>query len=324
MRRLLLAAFAASALSGLGCSSNVETENGTGGVSREAACDQFSKAFCDVYAKCLPVFITAGFGDVATCYTRIGKTCPATFDAPKTSATPAKISTCAEGVKNLACEALSTSTPQACIPAPGGIEDGAGCSDDAQCRSTWCPKNDEGFCGKCTALPKAGAPCVTLPAKADGSVQKECGRGLSCVKDVCVVPLGSGAACSDATSCSLGLTCFNAKCVAAGKPGSKCDPEGKTDPNCDFLQGAICNPATKVCQELGKANAGQPCGVIGSEYKICTAASKCIVPSGAMSGTCIAAAIDGAACDLEKGPDCLGPAKCVGGVCKLPDPALCK
>ncbi len=319
MQRALFAAIAASLIA---CSS-VEPETSQGGVTKQQACDEFSKAFCDVYQKCLPIFVTAGFGDVATCVARMAKTCPSMFDAPSTSANPNKISTCAGAVKVLSCETVATTTPAACVPDPGGLADGAPCADDAQCKSTWCPKHESELCGKCTAMPKAGQPCLTVTS-ATGSTEKECGRGLNCTKDVCVAPVGSGGACSDATSCALGLTCFNSKCVTAGKPGAKCDPEGKTDPTCDFLQGAVCNPATKVCQELAKSSAGQPCGLVGSEYKICIAGSKCVVPPGSMAGTCIAAAIDGGACDADKGPDCLAPAKCVGGVCKLPDPTLCK
>lgn len=315
--------FAIVAASLLACSSNVSPEAGTGGVTKQQACDEFSKAFCDVYQKCLPIFVTAGFGDVATCVARISKSCPATFDAPQTSANPNKISTCAGAVKVLSCEAISSATPAACIPDPGGLVDGATCIDDAQCKSTWCAKTEDSHCGKCTTQPKAGQPCIKLTSST-GATETECGRNLNCTKDICVAPLGSGSACTDATSCAIGLVCFSGKCVSAGKAGQSCDPEGKTAVSCDFLQGVFCNPSTKVCQEYAKSSAGQPCGVVSGEFKICTGGSKCIVPSGAMQGTCMAPAIDGGACDTTKGPDCVAPAKCIGGVCKLPDPSLCK
>jgi hypothetical protein len=321
MQRVLMAVFAVGAIA---CSSNVSPETGQGGVTQEQACDQFSTAFCDVYQKCLPLFVTAGFGDTTTCVTRTKKGCPAAFNAPNTSATPTSVASCASSVKGLSCEQIFASTPAACVPQPGGLADGASCSDDAQCKSTWCAKTDDTFCGKCTALSTAGGACVKLTATDGKTIETQCSRGFSCTMDKCVVPVVSGGTCSDATSCSIGLTCFGGKCVLAGKVGAKCDPEGKTDPTCDFLQGAVCNPATKVCQEIAKANAGQPCGLISGEYKICTAAAKCVVPTGMMQGTCLAPAIDGAACDVEKGPDCLPPAKCITGVCKLPDPALCK
>lgn len=323
MRGLILACMLASSQL-VACSSDVSTDEGSGGVSREQACDDISKAICDQYSKCLPLFVTMGFGDSATCVSRTKASCPTMFDASKTSATPARVSTCAAGLRQLSCEALSTTTPAACVPEPGGLDDGAPCSDDAQCRSTWCPKNETSFCGKCTKLPTAGAACVDLGTKADGEPQKECGRGLTCAKDVCVKPGETGAACDDSKPCALGLACFNGKCVAAGKPGSKCDPEGKVEPACDFAQGAFCNPATKVCQSVVAAKAGESCGIVGTDFKLCSAGGKCVTPAGAMSGTCVAPAVDGAACNTKDGPDCLAPAKCVGGVCKLPDPTACK
>jgi hypothetical protein len=316
----LLAIVAASLLA---CSSNVTPETGPGGVTKQQACDDYSKAACDLFQRCLPLFVSSGFGDVATCYARTAKGCPAILDAPQTSANPNKISTCAGAFKVLSCEAISTSIPAACIPDPGGLADGAPCADDAQCKSTWCAKAGDSLCGKCTAQLTAGQACLTLTSPS-GGVEKDCGRGLNCINDKCVAPVGSGGPCSDATSCALGLTCFGGKCILGGKPGAKCDPEGKTDPSCDLLQGSFCNPMTHVCQELAKASAGQACGLVGGEYKICIAGSTCITPPGAMSGTCIAPAIDGGACNKEKGPGCLEPAKCIDGVCKVPDPALCK
>jgi len=322
MRRLILACVLAAS-SALACSSSVATDSESG-ITREQACDEASKAICDQFAKCLPIFVTIGYGDAATCLSRTKANCPVTFDAPKTSASPARLSTCAAGIRQLSCEALSTTTPAACVPEPGGLEDGAACGDDAQCKSTWCAKNDDALCGKCTKLPAAGGACVDLGLKADGTTQKSCGRGLQCAKDICVKPGETGATCDDAKPCALGLTCFNTKCAAAGKPGAKCDPEGKTDPVCDFFQGAFCNPATKVCQSVVAAKAGETCGLVGTEFKLCSAGAKCITTAGTMSGTCIAAAVDGAACNTKDGPDCLAPAKCTNGVCKLPDPAACK
>lgn len=319
MQRLLMILFLGVA----SCSSNVSPESGNGGVTREQACTELSTAFCDVYEKCLPVFISIGFGDKATCLSRTQKGCPATLDAPGTSANPNKISTCASSVKNLSCEAIVASTPAACVPDPGTLTDGAACSDDAQCKSTWCGKADDSFCGKCTPLSKDGAACTTFTT-ATGATSKRCSRGLSCQKDMCITPKTSGATCSETSDCGFGLACFNGKCTLGGKVGAKCDPEGKTEVGCDFLQGAVCNPMTKVCQEIAKANVGQPCGLVGSEYRVCTAGGKCVTPMGMTTGTCLAPAIDGGACDPDKGPDCLAPAKCINKVCKLPDPTLCK
>jgi len=321
--RVIFAALMVPGATFVACGSSVETE-GASGITREQACDDVAKAICDEYEKCVPLLIDVGYGEVAKCYERSKAACASTFDAPGTTMTPAKASTCATGLRTLSCEALSTSTPAACVPDPGALADGAACAEDGQCKSTWCAKNDDANCGKCAALTTVGGACVDVGLKADGSPQKKCSRGLGCTADKCAKPSETGGACSDTQPCALGLACFGAKCVAAGKAGSKCDPAGKTDPPCDIMQGAYCNPTTKVCQTFVQAKAGETCGVVGTEYKICVAGAKCVTAPGTTSGTCIAPAIDGAACDAKKGPDCLAPAKCITGVCKLPDPSVCK
>jgi hypothetical protein len=35
---------------------------------------------------------------------------------------------------------------------------------------------------------------------------------------------------------------------------------------------------------------------------------------------CVPAAADGAACNEERGPDCVFPASCTNGTCRLPSP----
>lgn len=319
MQRFVFAVFAATLLA---CSSNVSPETGTGSTKAQA-CDELAKSTCDVFQRCAPILVSSVFGDLATCIARSNKSCAPVLDAPSTSATPSKLSTCAAAFKTMSCEAVLSAPATGCVPDPGGLADGAACFDDAQCKSTWCPKAGDDSCGKCAPLSTSGQACLTLTG-AGGSPSKECSRGLTCAKDVCVTPVASGGACTGAVPCANGLTCFGGKCTLGAKPGAKCDPEGVTDPTCDFLQGATCNPATKVCQAFVVANAGQACGADGGGYKICSAGSECVVPTGMMTGTCIAPAIDGGKCDADKGPGCLAPAKCVGGVCKLPDPSLCK
>lgn len=306
----------------LGCSSD-GASGATSGPTREQACAQAAQAFCDVYQKCLPLLITSAYAEEAKCVERALINCPSSFDAPSTTSTPAKVVACAGEISKVSCEQLSVSPPAACVPDPGGLEDGAACADDAQCKSTWCAKGDADVCGKCTKLPGAGDACPVVGTDGEGKPDKDCGRGLTCAKDVCVKPSVTGEPCSETKPCALGLACFGGKCVAAGKPGAKCDPAGNTDPPCDFFQGAYCNPSTKVCQLLGESKAGEACGVVGSDFKICVAGAKCITKGGA-SGTCIAPAADGAPCDATDGPPCLAPAQCVGGVCKLSDATACK
>jgi hypothetical protein len=320
--RALILAVGLVALPAMACSSNADTENETG-VTREKACEDISKAICDQYSKCLPLFISLGFGDVATCVSRTKVGCPTGFDAPSTSSNPARVASCAAEIGKLTCEGLTQATPAVCIPEPGGLADGASCADDAQCKSTWCAKNEDASCGTCAVQPAVGAACVDLGKKNDGSTQKSCGRNLECAKDACAKPAPTGAACSDSQPCGIGLACFNSKCVAAGKPGSKCDPAGVTEPGCDLLQGSFCNQTTKVCQAFIYSKAGEPCSFSATEIKVCSAGSKCIGATATSPGTCVAPAADGAACNVTNGPDCLAPAKCRDGLCKLPSASAC-
>ena len=59
----------------------------------------------------------------------------------------------------------------------------------------------------------------------------------------------------------------------------------------------------------------------GATFSVCAASGTC---SGSLSGTCTAAAADGASCSTtDTGAHCLAPATCVSGKCKLPD-GVCK
>ena len=321
--RVWILAGAIAASSAMACSSDADTASETG-VTREQACAQISRAICDQYAKCLPFLLTLGFGDTATCVSRTSASCPVAFDAPSTSSNPARVSACAAELGKLTCEGLTQATPASCIPEPGGLADGASCSDDAQCKSTWCAKNDDAQCGTCRVQPAVSAACVDLGKKNDGTTQKSCGRNLECAKDVCAKPAATGATCGETQPCGLGLACFNSKCVAAGKPGAKCDPAGVTDPGCDLLQGSFCNQTTKVCQAFIYSKAGEACSFSATEIKVCSAGTKCIGATATAPGTCVAPAADGAACNAKDGTDCLAPAKCLDGLCKLPSASACK
>ncbi|MGZ6092350.1 MAG: hypothetical protein ACXWUG_10045 [Polyangiales bacterium] len=308
-----------------GGTSDTGGEGGTSGVSRDQACTDALKAICGQYEKCLPLLVSAGFGDEAKCEERLKAGCVAGFDAPGNSSTPDRLDACAKALDKVAtCDVLGGASTPECTPLPGTLADGAGCTDDGQCKSTWCAKNDEATCGKCVKLTAAGDPCFDTGKKSDGTEDKKCSRGLSCnASGTCVKAAAKGESCSATTPCALSLACFGSKCVDAGKAGAKCDSAGVTDPPCDFAQGVYCSPVDKVCKLFQYGKAGESCGLVGAEFKICTAGAKCSA-DGAMMGTCVAPAADGSACDLTKKIGCLAPAQCEGGVCKLPSAASCK
>jgi hypothetical protein len=99
-----------------------------------------------------------------------------------------------------------------------------------------------------------------------------------------------------------------------------CDPVVK---DCDAAKGLYCDPTTRVCALATFAAAGAPCGYVNGAFVGCAAAGHCKLATASLMGTCLAAAADGAACDITNGPECTSPAQCIGSVCKLPNPAAC-
>ena len=73
------------------------------------------------------------------------------------------------------------------------------------------------------------------------------------------------------------------------------------------------------------ALAGQTCGADRyppTKYTVCAGGGSC---SSTFGGTCAPVAADGAPCsDIDTGPRCLAPARCVSGTCTLPNASSCK
>jgi hypothetical protein len=295
-------------------------------VSADQACSDYAAAFCDLVDKCGPFFLKLGYGDAATCKTRAIIECPQVFKANGTSATPAKLEQCKLDAASLACEdLLAYVVPTDCVPSPGSLVDGTACGDDAQCKSTYCSKKD-GVCGVCAALPSAGGPCVNNSGFLGSG---DCGRGLTCANKICVKPKRKDETGCDSTTapCVAGLSCYGGKCVTAATVDQPCDGGEKTNPNCDFTKGLFCAgviPANKKCKAIGTVGDGQPCGLLTDTLVLCAGGGFCKGATATTPGTCLAPAKDGATCDNVNGPGCLGPAKCVSGQCKLPDPTTCK
>ncbi len=281
-----------------------------GGVTAEEACAQVATAICGKINSCSSFFTSVQFGDEATCEARLNLTCPSTFTAEGATVTPDIGKACADAIAGASCDdVLGRNLPAECKPTPGTLEDGAACGVDAQCKSTHCAKKGE-VCGVCAAPVAAGGTCV---------VSEDCEDGLGCAATKCVALAGQGATCDDATPCKPTLTCFMGKCSTPAGAGEACDPVAQ---NCDRLQGLGCSGAS-VCQKLKLAGPGEVCGKSGGDLIICSGNGTCKDPGGG-SGTCLAAAKDGQACDEMAGPKCLSQAMCSNGVCTLTDPASCK
>ncbi len=294
-------------------------------VTAEEACTAYVGGLCDLISRCAPLLTNAAFADLATCKSRLNMQCANVFKATGTSATPSRMDQCAKELATATCtDAFANNLPASCTPQPGTLVDGTGCGDDAQCQSTICLKKGEDTCGVCGKQPSVGSSCT-----GGGFLgNNPCGRGLTCANGTCVKQLAKGASgCDSKTApCQGGLSCASGTCVDAATEGQKCDSSGATAPDCNILIGLFCNPTTKVCQKFKNAKAGEACGVVGgTDYAFCVGGSFCKT-SGTTppSGTCLAAAADGGACDSKNGPTCLAPARCTSGLCKLPDAWACK
>ncbi len=310
MRDLVLGASMALVLAGTvgACSSSSST---TGGGTPEQACGDALAAFCNRAQSCAPFFIQAAFGDVATCIARQKLTCHTRVTATGSGATASKLEACSQALAAASCDdILSGNTPAAC-QISGSLGAGTACGDDSQCAAGYCKKST-GSCGVCSARSKAGEACAGTA---------DCTPGLAC-QGTCVMPGAAGAACSASQPCQGSLVCLvtagAGTCTIPVGAGAACDPQSQ---NCDSRQGLFCNPLTTACATVQVVANGGACGLTGGSFSVCTAAGKC---SGALAGTCLAAAADGAACDTTNGPNCVSPATCINGLCQLPDPSSCR
>ena len=290
--------------------------------SPEEACDKLTPAFCAKLNECLPFQFRQGYADTAACASRIRAMCIESFTATGTSTNTSRVSDCATQIMPVSCEDLYASkTPEACKPLAGAVVNGAACVDNAQCASTWCARGDNMTCGACGPKPTAGTSCAN----------QECGEGLSCVNDVCVVPGMAGAQCDGTHPCRAGYACKGVTpggmgtCALGLSAGTMCESlMGPNNAGCDQTKGLYCHPTTRVCTAVTYAKTGEACGVVGMGFAVCASAGTCKMQGAATMGTCIAPAADGAPCDSMAGPKCSPPARCVSGLCKLEDPATCK
>ena len=281
-------------------------------VTPDKACTDAAAQLCTQLQNCAAPLVTTQYGDVATCQARAKLTCLPALMAPMTSANPDKLDQCATATSMLTCNQLFTrDTPEICKPLPGKLADGSACGDDGQCTSTYCKKPANEVCGVCGARAAAGGACA---------LDADCDYKLTCAMSVCVAPGAVGASCDGGHPCAPPNVCKAALCTAPVGAGMACDPVVK---DCDATKGLYCDPTTRVCALATFAAAGAPCGYVNGAFVGCAAAGHCKLATASLMGTCLAAAADGAACDITNGPECTAPAQCIGSVCKLPNPAAC-
>jgi hypothetical protein len=288
---------------------------GCGGVSADKACTDLALSLCTQIQSCAPALISLNYGDVATCQARAKIGCLPSLMAPSTSATPDKLDGCASALTSASCDALFVrDTPKACIPDPGKLANGTACGDDAQCVNAYCKKASGQVCGVCSMRAAAGGACT---------IADDCDYKLTCASSVCVTPGAVGAVCDGGHPCAAPNVCKGGTCAAPGEAGASCTPSAGGG-DCDLPKGLFCNPQSMVCAQLTFAAPGAACGFVGGNVVACSGGARCKTSTASpFSGTCLAPAADGAACDATNGPDCVAPAECVNGACKLPSPASC-
>jgi hypothetical protein len=277
-------------------------------ISEDQACGAFAKAFCGQIQKCSAAVMRITFGDQATCETRLKPSCITRLKNPGTTLTTNRLDACAQKFMAQTCADSSNHVvPEECKPLMGALADGTPCGDDGQCKSAYCKKAGGATCGVCATM---GTTCAA---------NTDCPSGLVCANQTCVMNGAMGATCDAGHPCSYGLKCISGTCQTPPGLGQMCMPS-TTGGTCDQSQGHICN-LSSVCQEVGYGKAGEACGFVNSTYVVCEKSGRC---TSMLMGNCLAAAADGAACNVQDGPDCLPPAQCVNSVCTLPDTSTCK
>jgi len=316
----------------------------------DQACTTEAHALCSLRNSCSNGFLDKNFPSEMSCETRTAAACEVDLSATGNGQTPAKVSACGAAYPNEACSDLFDNNPvAACVPPAGTGATGAPCGVDAQCTSTFCAIGQYAICGTCQPLPALGALC---------HVEADCGRDVQCVTPdgaaagTCAAFVQSAGAClTNVKPCVEGLACVGddvttmtmGTCQTAGATvGVACDTTRKTKAPCNADLGLVCIPTAAgsgvgTCKSITLVAPLAACGDIGAApitgFADCQAGGLCKKAAATdTTGTCVATAADGAACDNNpaSGPPCLSPAKCVvtgeagtAGTCRFPDAAKC-
>jgi hypothetical protein len=329
----LVAAVAVVSGLGAGCGSVTAVNTGSGGaagggtggsgtgdggadvaLTASQACDLTAAAVCDALELCASFMVRVLYGDKATCVARSALGCTGDQAVPGTTRTVDDIVACGQAVGAASCADLFASRfPDACRVKPGTRVNGTACGSDWQCQSTYCSKT--GQCGVCAPKADLGGTCTV-----DGG----CLSGMLCASSRCVTPGDTGASCNDNQPCRSDLYCPSA---TAGMCAAKVDAAGScadTDRACDLTKGVACNPFTKVCDRVSVAKGGEACGIINAGLTVCVGLNPCRgVTLLQFTGVCASPAADGTACGTAAdGTNCVPPAQCAMGICRLPS-ALC-
>ncbi|HEY8088867.1 MAG TPA: hypothetical protein VIF09_13500 [Polyangiaceae bacterium] len=279
------------------------------------ACEAAGQALCARTSACSQFLFQLRETDVASCATRYALQCEAALGAPGANETPGFIEACSAATAGGSCNDLFDGVvPHDCqSPQAGALADGSACGESTQCASLDCRKPTGSYCGTCVTPAQAGKSCASA----------DCAAGLQCMSDsVCRALAAQGASCSATQHCQFPLVCKSGTCSTPEGLGASCSSTSST---CDSTIGLVCDPQTQKCVAATLVSPGYACGVVSGKPMTCSSGALCKFPSSSSAtGKCVAAAADGASCNVTTGPSCEGPAYCNGGVCRMPDPAACK
>jgi hypothetical protein len=302
--------------------------DGVDAIANMDACAMLANARCSELMTCSAADLTKQFGAMAECVARESLACDDGLAAPDTGSNPASAIACGVALTAGTCtDFLSNNAPAACIVA--GPDTGT-CAFAGQCSTAFCSIGANSLCGLCQDEPVAGASCT-----ANG-----CGHILVCDgnNNLCAMPAEANQACNKTIPCDHGLACVgdtnqnNGSCEpTVATLGGACDQTRKVLPTCSGDAGLTCNANTNRCVAQPLAAAGAACGPINGVETDCTAGAQCVIPMSQSTGTCIAPAADGGACNTAaSGPGCLYPARCIptappatAGTCQLPGSQSC-
>lgn len=307
----------AAAAAAIGCGKVTPDDLGDAATTLtvEQGCAMEAQEICGKLDACASFWVQLLYGDATTCVSRLTVSCKNDQMVSGTTRTPADMAACAQSVKSASCPDLVASKfPAACQVKPGSLMNGVACGSDWQCESTYCNTNGQA-CGACGPRAAANGNCTSD----DG-----CVTGLVCANDKCVAPGGDGASCDPTRQpCRSDLYCTSAGlCAPHVGAGQSC---ADTDRACDLFAGTACNAFNKICETVGVGQSGGACGIVDRTLTLCVALDACSGATLTQPGVCASPAADGEACgDSNSGHNCIAPATCVNGVCRLPSVTSCQ
>jgi hypothetical protein len=286
--------------------SSAPTDSGAGSDDVQAvdaalanACAEFAEGICGDLSICsaneLP--LPALYGDLPTCEVRIQSNCMTGFGATGSTQTVAQIEACGEALNNVTvtcAQFRSGAYGGACTLSPGTVATGGPCAFDNQCQSSFCAIPPNEVCGTCQPPTTAGGSCVS----GDCSAGQVCYQPTSAC--IAVESVANYGACQVVTQCDY------------IRLSTACDMEAGT---CTLTE-RTAYPADAGCGRQAPGSA-----TIGTEVILCPGSGSC--SAATFPGSCSPAAPDNGACTYDGGLNCMPPAVCVSGVCKLLNAAAC-